>query len=335
MGISNTQYRDIMFQYDQTRMNNQRILDKRYETLFAEIPELEQIQHDIMDLSLTQARKELFQTEPDPKSEAEYSAKREALLSRKKALLLHHGYPEDYLQSIYTCPDCKDTGYQNNEPCHCLKNAEIKALYESSNLMDILNHENFDTFDDSYYDDTIVNENLSLTARQNIRKVKTVCLDYIKHFDDSYDNLIFYGSTGVGKTFLTHCIAKELLESAHSVIYFTSFDLFEVLSTATFGKKYAEDEVLQQHSAIFDCDLLIIDDLGTEMTNTFVASQLFLCINERLMNKKSTIISTNLSLESLRDLYSERVFSRVSSNFKMRKLIGKDIRLMKKLGEQG
>ena len=87
MGISNTQYRDIMFQYDQTRMNNQRILDKRYETLFAEIPELEQIQHDIMDLSLTQARKELFQTEPDPKSEAEYSAKREALLSRKKALL--------------------------------------------------------------------------------------------------------------------------------------------------------------------------------------------------------------------------------------------------------
>lgn len=335
MGISNTQYRDIMFQYDQTRMNNQRILDKRYETLFAEIPELEQIQHDIMDLSLTQARKELFQTEPDPKSEAEYSAKREALLSRKKALLLHHGYPEDYLQSIYTCPDCKDTGYQNNEPCHCLKNTEIKALYESSNLMDILNHENFDTFDDSYYDDTIVNENLSLTARQNIRKVKTVCLDYIKHFDDSYDNLIFYGSTGVGKTFLTHCIAKELLESAHSVIYFTSFDLFEVLSTATFGKKYAEDEVLQQHSAIFDCDLLIIDDLGTEMTNTFVASQLFLCINERLMNKKSTIISTNLSLESLRDLYSERVFSRISSNFKMRKLIGKDIRLMKKLGEQG
>ena len=119
MGISNTQYRDIMFQYDQTRMNNQRILDKRYETLFAEIPELEQIQHDIMDLSLTQARKELFQTEPDPKSEAEYSAKREALLSRKKALLLHHGYPEDYLQSIYTCPDCKDTGYIDGKPCHC------------------------------------------------------------------------------------------------------------------------------------------------------------------------------------------------------------------------
>jgi DNA replication protein DnaC len=121
MGISNTQYRDIMFQYDQTRMNNQRILDKRYETLFVEIPELEQIQHDIMDLSLTQARKELFQTEPDPKSEAEYSAKREALLSRKKALLLHHGYPEDYLQSIYTCPDAKTPAIRTTNLVTALK----------------------------------------------------------------------------------------------------------------------------------------------------------------------------------------------------------------------
>ena len=126
-------------------------------------------------------------------------------------------------------------------------------------------------------------------ARENIQKIVDECLHFVQNFDMEHDNLLFYGATGVGKTFLTHCIAKELLESA----------------------------------------------LGTEMTNTFVASQLFLCINERLMNKKSTIISTNLSLESLRDLYSERVFSRISSNFKMRKLIGKDIRLMKKLGEQG
>ena len=139
----------------------------------------------------------------------------------------------------------------------------------------------------------------------------------------------FYGATGVGKTFLTHCIAKELLESAHSVIYFTSFDLFEVLSTATFGKKYAEDEVLQQHSAIFDCDLLIIDDLGTELTNSFVSSQLFLCINERIMRRKSTIISTNLKLENFSDTYSERTFSRIASNYRMVKLEGKDIRIQK------
>ena len=325
MGISNTQYRDIMFQYDQTRMNNQRILDKRYETLFAEIPELEQIQHDIMDLSLTQARKELFQTEPDPKSEAEYSAKREALLSRKKALLLHHGYPEDYLQSIYTCPDCKDTGYQNNEPCHCLKNAEIKALYESSNLMDILNHENFDTFDDSYYDDTIVNENLSLTARQNIRKVKTVCLDYIKHFDDSYDNLIFYGSTGVGKTFLTHCIAKKLLDTSHTVLYLTSLQLFDILER----NKFRHEDIStsnEQIAYMLQSDLLIIDDLGAELVNGFTSSQLYYFIEERHINHKSTIISTNLSFQELRDRYSERIFSRFIGFYHFFLIIGDDIR---------
>ena len=325
MGISNTQYRDIMFQYDQTRMNNQRILDKRYETLFAEIPELEQIQHDIMDLSLTQARKELFQTEPDPKSEAEYSAKREALLSRKKALLLHHGYPEDYLQSIYTCPDCKDTGYQNNEPCHCLKNAEIKALYESSNLMDILNHENFDTFDDSYYDDTTVNENLSLTARQNIRKVKTVCLDYIKHFDDSYDNLIFYGSTGVGKTFLTHCIAKKLLDTSHTVLYLTSLQLFDILER----NKFRHEDIStsnEQIAYMLQSDLLIIDDLGAELVNGFTSSQLYYFIEERHINRKSTIISTNLSFQELRDRYSERIFSRFIGFYHFFLIIGDDIR---------
>lgn len=156
----------------------------------------------------------------------------------------------------------------------------------------------------------------------------------MQNFDTKGGNLLFYGETGVGKTFLTHCIAKELLESAHSVIYFTAFDLFELFSAATFRRSHEEDEVMQRHSSIFDCDLLIIDDLGTEMTNSFVSSQLFLCINERLMNGKSTIISTNLSLEALRDLYSERVFSRISSSFQMRKLIGKDIRLLKKLGQK-
>ena len=298
MGISNTQYRDIMFQYDQTRMNNQRILDKRYETLFA----------DIMDLSLTQARKELFQTEPDPKSEAEYSAKREALLSRKKTLLLHHGYPEDYLQSIYTCPDCKDTGYQNNEPCHCLKNAEIKALYESSNLMDILNH-----------------ENLSLTARQNIRKVKTVCLDYIKHFDDSYDNLIFYGSTGVGKTFLTHCIAKKLLDTSHTVLYLTSLQLFDILER----NKFRHEDIStsnEQIAYMLQSDLLIIDDLGVELVNGFTSSQLYYFIEERHINHKSTIISTNLSFQELRDRYSERIFSRFIGFYHFFLIIGDDIR---------
>ena len=127
---------------------------------------------------------------------------------------------------------------------------------------------------------------------------------------------------------MSNCIAKELIDQAYCVIYFTAFDLFETLAKRTFQRdSYSED--LQDD--ILGCDLLIIDDLGTEMTNSFVTSALFQCINERIMRKKSTIISTNLSLDQFTDTYSEHIFSRITSNYTMIKLIGKDIRIQKRL----
>ena len=129
-----------------------------------------------------------------------------------------------------------------------------------------------------------------------------------------------------GKTFLSHCIAQELLDTAHCVMYFSAFDLFDLLADSKFSREKNEGAEF-----ILDSDLLIIDDLGTELTNSFVSSQLFLCINERIMRRKSTIISTNLSLESLVEIYSERTFSRITSNYTMLKLTGDDIRIKKKL----
>ena len=122
-------------------------------------------------------------------------------------------------------------------------------------------------------------------------------------------NLFLYGSTGVGKTFLSHCIASELLKTAHCVLYFSAFDLFDRLAQTAFSRKSETDP---GDDFILDCDLLIIDDLGTELTNSFVSSQLFLCINERISRRKSTIISTNLKLEDFSATYSERTFSRIS-----------------------
>ena len=137
------------------------------------------------------------------------------------------------------------------------------------------------------------------------------------------------GDVGVGKTFLSNCIAKDLIEAGFSVLYFSAPTLFNTLAQGTFDKNDADAKNMYEY--IFDCDLLIIDDLGTELTNTFIASQLFTCVNERLLSKRSTLISTNLSLDTLADLYTERSFSRITSNYIMLKLIGDDIRIKKKL----
>ena len=211
-----------------------------------------------------------------------------------------------------------------SQKCTCFKKAEIELLYTQSNLKEILKKENFDHFSFDYYSDTMKNETTGLTERETAKRAYDIARGFVRNFDDSFENLFLYGDTGVGKTFLSHCIAHKLLESAHCVMYFSAFDLFALLAESKFSREKTEGEEF-----VFDSDLLIIDDLGTELTNSFVSSQLFLCINERIMRRKSTIISTNLKLENFSDTYSERTFSRIASNYRMVKLEGKDIRIQK------
>ena len=173
-----------------------------------------------------------------------------------------------------------------------------------------------------------MNSDNGLNAHQTAELALQHAKHFVSDFTGSFENLCFYGDTGVGKTFLSHCIAKELMDSGHSVLYLTAFDLFEVLEQ---NKFYTSDETREAHLHLFECDLLIIDDLGTELTNSFVSSQLFLCINERILRKKSTIISMNLSLAQFAETYSERTFSRILSHYKMIRLFGNDIRIQKQL----
>ena len=195
-------------------------------------------------------------------------------------------------------------------------------------MREVLKEENFSKFSFQYYSKNIINHATQLSALDTAKKVVAECKEFLLSFDKKHGNLFFYGDTGVGKTFLSHCIAKWLIDRSHSVIYFSAFQLFDLFAQYTFSR--AED-AMEFYPYVFDCDLLIIDDLGTELTNTFVSSQLFLCINERLIRKKSTIISTNLPMDRFSDTYSERVFSRITSNYTMCKLIGDDIRIQKKL----
>ncbi len=328
MAINNAQYDAIFRIFEQKQIHNRDLLDKRRKTVYNLIPEVENIHNSISLLGVSQARKLLG---GDENALAELKEDIKKLSDRKTQLLLSAGFPADYLEPIYDCKDCMDTGYIGSQKCHCFQKAIIELLYSQSNLKNILTKENFDSFSFAYYSDNHIDPVTGRTSLANIRNAYFTARDFIDTFADEFRNLFLYGDTGVGKTFLSNCIAKELIDKSFSVIYLTSYELFDTLAKSKFEKDAAA-ETMCEH--IFDCDLLIIDDLGTEMANSFTISHFFLCLNERLLRSKSTIISTNLSLESLVDIYSERTFSRITSNYTMLKLTGDDIRIKKKLMNQ-
>jgi len=318
MAIGNSQFDAIMREYDEKRIKNHFELTRRKGEVIKLIPEYKEIEDKIADLARESSMRAL---DGDKSAVENMRATMAQYAQRKKELLAQFDFPEDYLEPVYECKDCMDTGYIDGQKCHCLKQKILRVMYRQSNIEDVLERENFDTLSYDYYDDSEV---------EQMRAIISKCKEYVERFDDSYENILFYGNVGVGKTFLTNCIAKSLLDSGHSVIYFTSFQLFDTLASYTFHRDDSDEQVLNIHKDIFDCDLLIIDDLGTENTNSFVTSQMFLILNERDMRKKSTIISTNLSLEKLNDSYTERSFSRIFGNYRIIKPDIADIRIKKK-----
>lgn len=327
MGLTNSQYNAIMRDYQRIQLQNRQELADHMEEIYSHFPEFSEIDGQIASMSTACARRLLQEGDADLN---ELKTQIAALSAKKAALLKNAGYPTDYLTMKYRCPDCQDTGYTENGKCHCFQQAIIDLLYTQSNLRENLKSENFSEFSLDYYSSQMTDPVTNMTAAQMARRAYEECRRFVKEFDDTFENLFLYGDTGLGKTFLSHCIARELLETTHSVIYFSAFRLFELFADSTFGRMDPENHTeLEQH--IFECDLLIIDDLGTELINSFVSSQLFLVLNERILRRKSTLISTNLALATFADTYSERVFSRISSNYTMIKLIGDDIRLQKKI----
>lgn len=321
MSLQNFQYDIIMREYSRRQSQVQNELEEHRKEAFQKVPRLLEIDQTVASLSAEKIRTMLQGHHGSLEDLKEEIA---VLADERKALLKKNGFSPDYLEPHYYCPLCQDTGYVDGHKCSCFKKAEIELLYTQSNLTEILQKENFEHFSFDYYSDTMKNEATGLTERETARRAYDIARGFVRDFDDSFENLFLYGDTGVGKTFLSHCIAHELLESAHCVMYFSAFDLFDLLADSKFSRDKTEGQEF-----VFDSDLLIIDDLGTELTNSFVSSQLFLCINERIMRRKSTIISTNLKLENFSDTYSERTFSRIASNYRMVKLEGKDIRIQK------
>ena len=323
MALSNSQYDAIMREYGRQQIENHHKLEERRQEIYARLPVVRQLEAEIAERSVACAKKLL---EGDKSVLDRLKEDLKDLREQKSLIIRAAGYPDDYLELHYRCPDCRDTGLIDGRKCHCFLQAQMKLLHAQSNLEDVLERENFKALSYEYYDDTEILPQLGITNAAYMRRVVAGCREFVRDFDKKHDNLLFTGSTGVGKTFLTNCIARELMDDFHSVIYLTASDLFDVFSRNKFDYDNAED----MYRFILDCDLLIIDDLGTELNNSFTSSQLFYCINERMNMSRSTIISTNLTLARLRDSYTDRVTSRIMSGYRIIPLYGGDIRLLKK-----
>lgn len=317
MSLTNSQYDAIMRSYEEKQRAARRRLEQNIETVYRQIPAYEELDRQVAAISIEQGRKLLGGNE---NALPELRARLKELSMKRSSLLREYGFPEDFLSPVYECDKCRDTGYIANRKCSCFRAAEINLIYEQSHIKSLLMTENFGALSYDYY----AGEDL-----EKFTKAVQICQNFVKSFNKGYRNLFFYGTVGTGKSFLSCCVAKELIDRGNLVLYFSASQLFDILSKSTFDKDSPE-AVAGISDDICGCDLLIIDDLGTELTNSFVSSQLFSCLNSRHLRKKATIITTNLSLGELRDRYSDRIFSRITSNYDICKLTGQDIRMLKK-----
>lgn len=322
--------KEILHNYERTRNKNKRVLQDRKEEIYKLIPRIEEIDSTSSLSYLEVAKKRVMGLDSDNSFTHSTKDVNRKLTEEKISLLTQAGYPADYLEPIYTCKLCKDTGYIEQEKCKCFMSHVIDGLYLQSNLKNILEKENFDTFVLEYYSKDIPSDK-QISPYDNIQKILVRSKEFINCFDDTnvpMQNLLIYGETGMGKTFLTNCIAKALLDNGHSVLYLSANELFEQVLGEYLMHQKMELEDLYKY--VYNSELLIIDDLGTELTNNFVLSQLFEIINRRHNSGLSTLISTNLSMKQLRDKYSERIMSRIVANYTVFNIYGDNIRYQKR-----
>lgn len=324
MALSNTQYDMIMASYADLRRAAARTQADRYAEVVLRVPGYRELDERIASLSEEAASKAVALGQSFVSS-AEYGKLKEELeriRGEKKALLAKGGFPEDHLELPFTCPDCGDTGYIGNKRCRCFEQKTRDILYRQSNLEELIKTNNFSLLREDFYS----GEDL-----RRFRAAVRICRDFEKNFDKAGGNgsILFYGRVGSGKSFLSICTAAKLLEKGVSVLYFSAGELFERLADATF-RGGDRDALANLHDDLYTCDVLLIDDLGAELTNAFVSSALFTIINERQLGRLSTIISTNLEPPEIRERYSDRVFSRLMTWYTVCELNARDVRLMQK-----
>lgn len=314
MSLTNNQYQTVMRIYDERRSNAIRIRNNHLEEVRSKLPEYSNLEDMTSQVAISYGMR-LIEDESASIDDMDQELRR--ISEAKRNLLIQNGFDPSYVEIKYSCPDCEDTGYVGNDKCHCFHVTQLDLLLSQSHIRKFLQTENFSNL----REDMCEGEDLS-----RLKKAVQMCHEFVDNFDTNYQNFLFCGTVGTGKSFLSCCIAHDLIESGHSVIYYSATDLFNTISANTFHKDEDQSDGISNRD-LYECDLLIIDDLGTEIGGQFVNSSLFTCLNERYLRHKAVIISTNLSLEELQNRYSDRVFSRLLGNFDRIMLTGADRRV--------
>lgn len=318
---------ELMDMYEKIRTDENRKLMKRREEIKNKYPEILELDTTIqklcLNLSMAALRGITDQNELNNIKEEITD-----LRAKKYEMLVSHGYNPDYLNLHYNCPKCKDTGFIGIDKCSCFKSKLIKLYYKDSDLEEAVKTNNFKNFNINLYSNHKLNDE-RYTPRKNIEDIlEYITGEYLPNFKNSNTNLLFYGNSGTGKTFLSWCISKELLDKGFLVVYKTSDDLLRALKDI----KFNNDTDLE--NLLINCDLLIIDDLGSEQITDFSSTELFTLINKKILKNKKMLISTNLSLPLISKRYSERISSRIIGEFKLFKFFAEDIRIQLNLKRQ-
>ena len=324
----------LLTEYEKKRMNAIYEAEKRKFELYNKEPKLEEIDSKLSKEAINISKQIII--EKNSSLVKELNDKLEILKNEKKKILDNLNIDENYLKPHFECSDCNDTGYITNSyesvMCHCLKQKLFDLEYNKSNVSNLEN-ENFNKFNFNLYSDEINEEKYhsKISPRKNIEFIYNLSKKFINNFENKEQkNLLFTGNTGLGKSFLSSCIAGEILKEGKTVLYQTAPVMLDTIMDYRFGKQGSSKDIYEN---LLNVDLLIIDDLGTECINNMKFSELFNIINTRLLNSNKvtkTIISTNLSLDNLFSTYDERIVSRLVGNYDICHFFGDDIRFIKK-----
>lgn len=327
--MNNPDLKKLLKIYEQRKLSEEKECDERITKLYTNNPNLSDIVDKINEKSIELSKCILF------KKDSQISILEKEINNlkiQKQELLKKLNINPDFFTPSYECKKCNDTGFlvdSNGIMCTCLKQKLMDIQYNKSNISNLEN-ENFDKFNELVFSD-ITDEkkyNSNISPRENINNIKNIALNFIDNFDNPNEkNLLFTGNTGLGKTFISNCIANEILKIGKTVLYQTASNMLDSIIDYKFGK--TNGELIYEN--ILNADLLIIDDLGTENLNSVKFAELFNVINTRLLNQNNhitkTIISTNLTLNNLFNNYDERIFSRLAGYYNICKFFGDDIRL--------